>query len=151
MVFPEKGKRHYEKNYEKWLRKHHRQFEDMDEEESARNKVDEFYGDDEDDYEDYDDEYGDSYDDDYDDDDEYYEDYDDEESDDEDYESEDYDSEASERLSSFNFFAGCNSKESADRKYKSLVKLYHPDNMDGDTAALQEINIQYAQAKKRFS
>ena len=51
---------------------------------------------------------------------------------------------------SFDFFAGCNSMESADRKYKSLVKLYHPDNMDGDTAALQEINAQYAEVKKRF-
>ncbi|MBE5827313.1 MAG: hypothetical protein E7307_11825 [Butyrivibrio sp.] len=51
---------------------------------------------------------------------------------------------------SFDFFAGCNSMESVDRKYKSLVKLYHPDNMDGDTAALQEINVQYTEAKKRF-
>ncbi len=52
---------------------------------------------------------------------------------------------------SFNFFAGCNSLESANRKYKSLVKLYHPDNMDGDTSALQEINIQYSAIKKRLS
>ncbi len=51
---------------------------------------------------------------------------------------------------SFDFFVGCNSMESVDRKYKSLVKLYHPDNMDGDTAALQEINVQYTEAKKRF-
>ena len=51
---------------------------------------------------------------------------------------------------SFDFFAGCNSRESVDKKYKSLVKLYHPDNMDGDTAALQEINVQYAKAKKQF-
>lgn len=50
----------------------------------------------------------------------------------------------------FDFFAGCNSRESVDKKYKSLVKLYHPDNMDGDTAALQEINVQYDKAKKRF-
>ena len=52
--------------------------------------------------------------------------------------------------SSFNFFAGCNTPESADRKYKQLVKLYHPDNMDGDTAALQEINVQYDNLKKKF-
>ena len=52
---------------------------------------------------------------------------------------------------SFNFFAGCNTKESADKKYKSLVKLYHPDNMDGDTAALQEINAQYTAIKKKLS
>ena len=52
--------------------------------------------------------------------------------------------------SSFDFFAGCNSRESVDKKYKSLVKLYHPDNMDGDTKALQEINVQYDKARKRF-
>lgn len=49
---------------------------------------------------------------------------------------------------SFNFFAGCTTRESADKKYKSLVKLYHPDNMDGDTAALQEINAQYSAIKR---
>ena len=57
---------------------------------------------------------------------------------------------AARNVGAFDFFAGCNSKESIERKYKSLVKLYHPDNMDGDTAALQEINVQYAEAKKRF-
>lgn len=55
------------------------------------------------------------------------------------------------KTGTFDFFAGCSSKESVDKKYKSLVKLYHPDNMDGDTAALQEINVQYAKAKKRFN
>lgn len=157
-VFPEKGKRHYEKNYEKWLRKHHDQFEADDLENiPGRNKVDEFYEDDDEYYEeDADDEY-------YEDDDdaEYYEDddddyYEDDYEDDEDYDDEDYDEESEDqkeagRLSSFDFFAGCSSRESADRKYKSLVKLYHPDNMDGDTAAIAEINTQYAQAKKKFS
>lgn len=57
---------------------------------------------------------------------------------------------ASGSAGTFNFFVGCSSRESVDKKYKSLVKLYHPDNMDGDTAALQEINAQYAEAKKRF-
>ncbi len=52
--------------------------------------------------------------------------------------------------SSFDFFAGCTTLESAERKYKSLVKLYHPDNMDGDTAALQEINVQYSKLKKQL-
>jgi len=53
-------------------------------------------------------------------------------------------------VGTFDFFAGCNSRESVDKKYRSLVKLYHPDNMDGDTAALQEINVQYDKAKKRW-
>ena len=66
---------------------------------------------------------------------------------DEDYES-DYDNPGP--AVSFNFFAGCNSRESVEKKYRSLAKLYHPDNMDGDTASLQEINAQYELAKKRF-
>ena len=75
--------------------------------------------------------------------------------DDEDFE-DDYDDPGHDRYrepvasSTFDFFAGCTSRESVDKKYKSLVKLYHPDNMDGDTAALQQINAQYAEAKKRF-
>lgn len=51
----------------------------------------------------------------------------------------------------FDFFAGCRDRASVDRKYRSLVKLYHPDNQDGDTSALQEINAQYAEAKRRYS
>lgn len=156
-VFPERGKRHYEKNYEKWLRRHHDEFEEDYEDKPRRSRADEFYEDYDDEYEDedYDDEYEDDdyeydryieeddedYDDFYEDeegeddeDDDFYEDYEDDEDDD----------------SSFNFFAGCSSLESVDRKYKSLVKLYHPDNMDGDTAALQEINVQYTKAKKRL-
>ncbi|MCR4903044.1 MAG: hypothetical protein K6A23_09305 [Butyrivibrio sp.] len=54
-------------------------------------------------------------------------------------------------ISSFDFFAGCSSVESLNKKYKALVKLYHPDNYDGDTAALQEINVQYTAAKKKLS
>lgn len=163
-VFPEKGKRHYEKNYEKWLRKHHSQFEDDDlEAVPVRNKVDEFYEDDDNYYEeDYEDDCEDDYDDYYEDEDDYDKDYDDQDAIEDkrykrrkrfpyrdQYENDEY--EDTDRLSSFDFFAGCTSRESADRKYKSLVKLYHPDNMDGDTAAIAEINTQYAQAKKRFS
>ena len=121
--------------------------------------VDDFFEDDVDDedfYEDeeFDEEYGDE---DYDDED--YENYEDDYDDpkrhrhyrgyDEDYD--DPGEKAPQPSSSFDFFAGCTSRESVDKKYKSLVKLYHPDNMDGDTAALQEINAQYAEAKKRFS
>ena len=50
----------------------------------------------------------------------------------------------------FDFFAGCNSLESVEKKYRSLAKIYHPDNQDGDTSAIQEINASYEQAKRRF-
>ncbi len=157
LLFPSAGKRHYEKKYEKWLRKHHEEFEE--ESENARKSVRDFYEEDDE-----------TYDDDYYEDDESYEDedfYEDDESyenedfyeDDETYEDADfyedhepYDDENfyEGQKSAFNFFAGCKSRESVDKKYRSLVKLYHPDNMDGDTKALQEINVQYSEAKKRF-
>ncbi|MBR4528853.1 MAG: hypothetical protein IKO80_01110 [Lachnospiraceae bacterium] len=52
--------------------------------------------------------------------------------------------------SSFDFFAGCKDLAGVEKKYRSLVKIYHPDNQDGDTSALQEINAQYEAAKRRF-
>ena len=170
LLFPSAGKRHYEKKYEKWLRKHHEEFED--ESESPRKSARDFYEEDDESYDDENYYYEDdeSYDDDYYEDDESYEDedfyeddepYEDEDfyEDDESYDDEDFceDDESYEdenfcngQKSAFNFFAGCSSRESVDKKYRSLVKLYHPDNMDGDTKALQEINVQYSEAKKRF-
>ncbi|MCR5675701.1 MAG: J domain-containing protein [Lachnospiraceae bacterium] len=53
-------------------------------------------------------------------------------------------------VSSFDFFAGCRDLAGVEKKYRSLVKIYHPDNQDGDTSAIQEINAQYAEAKRRF-
>lgn len=209
-MFPESGKKHYEKKYANWLKNGGYEEAAM---QGAKKKAiaDDFYGEDEyeDDYDDEEDRDGDYYEDNehdyfrgrhdrrsdrrrydrYNDDeygvDEYDEEYEDEEPeyyDDEDYEDEyndDYiednshrgksertysrdrdassdsgfggaSSGAARNVGAFDFFAGCNSKESVERKYKSLVKLYHPDNMDGNTAALQEINVQYAEAKKRF-
>ena len=158
-MFPESGKKHYEKKYANWLKNGGYEEAAM---QGAKKKAtaDDFYGEDE-----YEDDY--EYDEEYEDEDPEY--YDDEDYDDDEY-NDDYIEDHSRRgrysendsqsassgarqtvnVGSFNFFAGCNSKESVERKYKSLVKLYHPDNMDGDTAALQEINVQYAEAKKQF-
>ena len=184
-LFPEAARRHYEKNYDKFLNEKKREIEEEKRALRRRKKAD-FYedfeegfrGDDEfdeefeeDDYEDdeFDEEYSDG--EEYADDDYYEDEYDEDyqEDDYEDYEDleDDYDDPGDRRryreeshrgrssrpstTTSFDFFAGCSSRESVDKKYKSLVKLYHPDNMDGDTAALQEINYQYSEAKKRFS
>ncbi len=205
-LFPDAGRKHEERQYDKWVRKRNREFE-QEERDRRRGSKASFY-DNEDDYdddydEDFENDYGDEYDDyddrgrydarravphrgryerlsrrdyypdEYDDPDEYYGDeeydeledfnqrgYDDEDYDDEDYDEEDEDFEddyddpkrAPEPTphAAFDFFAGCSSLESVDKKYKSLVKLYHPDNMDGDTAALQEINAQYAEVKKKY-
>ena len=188
-LFPDAGKRHYEKDYEKWLK--NRSYADSENEhDHRRSKRASFYEDDDDYYEDEDYEYDDYDEEDYDDEDYDAEDYDDEDYDedyDEEYDDEydkdeayedddvDYDDEPEDDYDDaryrrsdrendnrsskptnegssgvFDFFAGCTTKESVDKKYKSLVKLYHPDNMDGDTAALQEINVQYDKAKRRF-
>ena len=41
------------------------------------------------------------------------------------------------------FFAGVNSLGSLKKRYKDLLKIYHPDNVNGDTEVLQEINREY--------
>ena len=169
-LFPEAGRKHEEKQYDKLMKKRNRELEAEDrqrkrdkrasfyEDEDEYFEPDEYYEDNEDYYEDED------YDDPYYEDEEDQEEYDDEEEyedEDEDYEDEDYEEDFEDDYdeprsrrdpapAAFDFFAGCTSLESVNKKYKSLVKLYHPDNMDGDTAALQQINAQYTEAKKRF-
>ena len=164
LLFPSIGHKIDEHSYNKWLRQKKYQDYYKDREDS------EDYSE-EDDTPDYEDEYDEYYDDDedIDDSDEYYEDEFDEEYNeltDDEYEEEyiedkhsgsryerrsDSHSRPVQNTSAFDFFAGCTTRESADRKYKSLVKLYHPDNMDGDTAAIQEINVQYDKIKKKLS
>ncbi|MCM1282583.1 MAG: hypothetical protein NC180_03820 [Muribaculaceae bacterium] len=41
------------------------------------------------------------------------------------------------------FFSGVGSKQSLKKRYKDLIKIYHPDNLDGDKATIQEINSEY--------
>lgn len=41
------------------------------------------------------------------------------------------------------FFAGVNSQSTLKKRYKDLLKIYHPDNKCGDTDAIQEINREY--------
>ncbi|MBO4456313.1 MAG: hypothetical protein J5802_01190 [Butyrivibrio sp.] len=167
-LVPEIGKRKFNKEYEEW-RKDRKAAAAAAAEENRRAKADKYYGGgredryrDEDAFDELpyeDDEYDEEYDEEYDD--PEYDDYEDEYEEDDEYDDEyegggfgGYGREPEVAMAGaqgFNFFAGCNSRESAERKYKSLVKLYHPDNMDGDTGALQEINVQYDRVKKRFS
>lgn len=41
------------------------------------------------------------------------------------------------------FFSGVGNKQSLKKRYKDLVKIYHPDNLNGDTDTIQEINSEY--------
>lgn len=43
----------------------------------------------------------------------------------------------------FDPFAGCNDKESLTKRYKGLVKQFHPDVANGDTEQLQWLNNRY--------
>ena len=176
VLFPNAGNKHYEKKYHKWLRRNGDNF-DRDLDDDYDDDYDDRGSDDYDDeeYDEYDDndDYDGFYDvdeqdeneaDEYEDD--YEEEYDDRYIDDRDrrrghrrFRDDDYEEARREKqgrkaskdgISSFDFFAGCNSKESAEKKYHALVKLYHPDNSDGDTAALQEIIRQYEKIKRDF-
>lgn len=47
-------------------------------------------------------------------------------------------------------FVGVNSELSLKRRYRELIKIFHPDNLNGDTSTLQEINKEYDSLKKIF-
>lgn len=48
------------------------------------------------------------------------------------------------------FFSGVASRQSLKKRYKDLIKIYHPDNLDGDKHTIQEINREYDQLSKVF-
>lgn len=41
------------------------------------------------------------------------------------------------------FFIGVENRASLKKRYKDLLKIYHPDNAAGDTSTIQEINNEY--------
>ena len=48
------------------------------------------------------------------------------------------------------FFAGVTSELALKKRYKDLIKIYHPDNVSGDTNTVQEINREYDQLRGRL-
>lgn len=49
------------------------------------------------------------------------------------------------------FFIGVNSDDSLHKRYRDLLKIFHPDNLNGDTKTIQAINQQYDSLKKIFT
>ena len=49
------------------------------------------------------------------------------------------------------FFIGVQSEIALKKRYKDLVRIYHPDNMCGDTETLQEINREYDRLRMMFA
>ena len=47
-------------------------------------------------------------------------------------------------------FVGGANKKALKRRYKELLKIYHPDNLAGDTAMIQEINREYDRLSKKY-
>lgn len=48
------------------------------------------------------------------------------------------------------FFAGVTSELALKKRYRDLIKIYHPDNVSGDTGTIQEINREYDNLKNRL-
>lgn len=48
------------------------------------------------------------------------------------------------------FFSGVDSELGMKKRYKDLIKIFHPDNLNGDTSTLQKINQEYEKMKKIF-
>lgn len=48
------------------------------------------------------------------------------------------------------FFIGVGNEKSLKKRYKDLLKIYHPDNLDGDTGTIQEINREYDELCKKM-
>ena len=49
------------------------------------------------------------------------------------------------------FFSGVKNEHALKKRYKDLIKIYHPDNAGGNTEALQEINREYDRLCGAFS
>ena len=49
------------------------------------------------------------------------------------------------------FFSGVNNELALKKRYKELIKIYHPDNLAGDTVTLQMINKTYDILKQQFT
>ncbi len=50
----------------------------------------------------------------------------------------------------FDFFDGCNDKESIKKRYRDLMKTYHPDQGNGSESTLKQINNQYENLLKNY-
>ena len=48
------------------------------------------------------------------------------------------------------FFNGVDNVLALKKRYRDLLKIFHPDNMDGDNETVQVINQEYAMLKEQF-
>ena len=48
------------------------------------------------------------------------------------------------------FFSGVDNVLALKKRYRDLMKIFHPDNLAGDSATVQAINSEYATLKEQF-
>ncbi len=48
------------------------------------------------------------------------------------------------------FFSGIDNELALRKRYKDLIKIFHPDNLCGDLDTVQEINREYEDLKRRY-
>lgn len=48
------------------------------------------------------------------------------------------------------FFTGCNTREDIDKRYKGLVKVFHPDNVGGDHDMFIKVQNEYKEQAKCY-
>ena len=47
-------------------------------------------------------------------------------------------------------FKGVDDTDSLKKRYKELIKIYHPDNSNGDTELIKAITDQYEELKRFY-
>lgn len=47
-------------------------------------------------------------------------------------------------------FKGVRSETALKKRYRELMKIFHPDNQDGDDSVIHAINIEYDRLKKVY-
>lgn len=59
-----------------------------------------------------------------------------------------YSLENEEKVETGMFFAGVSNVLALKKRHRDLIKIYHPDNVAGDTKVIQEINREYEKLQK---
>ncbi len=54
------------------------------------------------------------------------------------------------RMAEKMFFLGVRDELSLKKRYRDLLKLFHPDSMNGDVHAMQAINKEYEEIKRAY-
>lgn len=54
------------------------------------------------------------------------------------------------RINAGMYFLGVHDELSLKKRYRDLLKLFHPDSMNGDVDAMQAINSEYIKLKKKY-